>query len=286
MDNSQSITITAKILGHICLLRPLNLAIGAFSVLIGAAIAGELNQTAAVISAILVVVSFNAGANAINDYCDFEVDKINRPRRPLVAGVVNRNVAKWIGIVLFAGGVLLALQLNPGARLLALLAALPVMLFYSPVLKGQPLLGNLAVAFILGLTFLFAGAAVGNPGPLVVPALLAFGLTLVRELVKDIADIEGDARADLNTFPLLVGLEPAIVVAINLAFLVAAGTLLPFILGHYGIYYLLIATAGVIAPLFYLIYLFTKKPEAGTAVFGARMLKFATIAGVLAIYFG
>ncbi len=275
-----------KIIAHIRLLRPLNLLIGAFAVFIGAAIAGELRQTATIISAALLVVCYNAGANAINDYCDYAIDKINRPDRPLVTGLVRLETAKWIGVALFVIGTMLAFNLNWGARFLALFGALPLLAFYTPVLKGQPLIGNIAVAMILGLAFLFAGAAVSNPAPLLIPAALAFSLTLVREMVKDIADMEGDEKSGLRTFPLLVGESAAIMTAINLAFLVAVGTLFPFITGYYSWHYLIVALIGVITPLFYMIYVLIKSPGADRAAFSAKLLKFATLMGVVAIYLG
>ncbi len=275
-----------KIIAHIRLLRPLNLLIGAFAVFIGAAIAGELRQTATIISAALLVVCYNAGANAINDYCDYAIDQVNRPDRPLVTGLVRLEAAKWIGVALFVIGTALAFNLNWGARFLALFGALPLMVFYTPVLKGQPLIGNIAVAMVLGLAFLFAGAAVGNPAPLLIPAALAFSLTLVREIVKDIADMEGDEKSNLRTFPLLVGESAAIMTVINLAFLVAVGTLFPFITGYYSWHYLVVALIGVITPLFYMIYVLIKTPGREAAVFSARLLKFATLMGVVAIYLG
>ena len=275
-----------KIIAHIRLLRPLNLLIGAFAVFIGAAIAGELRQTATIISAALLVVCYNAGANAINDYCDYAIDQVNRPDRPLVTGLVRLETAKWIGIALFVIGTAIAFNLNWGARFLAVFGALPLLVFYTPVLKGQPLIGNIAVAMILGLAFLFAGAAVGNPAPLLVPAALAFSLTLVREMVKDIADLEGDEKSGLRTFPLLVGESAAIMTVINLAFLVAVGTLFPFITGYYSWHYLVVALIGVITPLFYMIYVLIKSPGADQAAFSARLLKFATLMGVVAIYLG
>ncbi len=275
-----------KLLAHIRLLRPLNLLIGAFSVYIGAAIAGELRQTINVATAALLVVCFNAGANALNDYFDYEIDKVNRPNRPLSSGLVIRNAALVIGIVFFLIGAGLAFRLNLGAALLALFAALPAMILYTPLLKGQPVLGNFAVAFILGLTFIFTGAAVGRPAPLLVPAGLAFGLTLVRELVKDIADVEGDAEAGLKTLPLLVGVDITIVVAINLSFLMVFVTLLPVITGYYGWWYFGVASVGVVAPLFYIIYGFMQYPGPAMAPRAASLLKIATLLGVVAIYLG
>lgn len=278
--------IMERVVAHLRLLRPLNLTIGAFAVVIGAAIAGELHRTFTVIIALLVVVCYNAAANAVNDYCDYAIDAVNRPDRPLSRGLVARPTALWLGVALFVIGTALTLYLNWGARLLAVGAALPIMVFYTPVLKGQPLLGNIAVALVLGLAFLFTGAAVGNPAPLLVPAALAFGLTLVRELVKDIADMDGDRQAGLKTLPLTAGLPVAGAVVIGLAALVALGALVPAVLKYYGIWYLILVLVGVDAPLGYLIYSFIARPGSDSARLNARLLKFATIMGVFAIYLG
>lgn len=274
------------LLAHLRLLRPLNLAIGAGAVLISASIADRWHQRPEIVLALLVVVLYNAAANAANDYCDYHIDLINRPERPLSSGLVTRNTARILAAGLFLAGSLLAITLPVGAGLTALLIALPLMVLYSPVLKGLPLVGNITVALILGLTFIFSGLAVGNPDPLIVPAVLAFGLTLLRELVKDIADVEGDRAANLHTFPLLRGTRTAVITAIVLALGVGFGSLIPFVTGYYGKAYLVLLILGVELPLAALIHRFVKNPGPETAQSGARWLKFSTLAGVLAIYLG
>ena len=104
----------------------------------------------------------------------------------------------------------LCLQLPETAKVISILIAMPLMVIYSKELKGKPLIGNIIIAFILGVSFLFCGAAHNNTAPMWIPMMLAFGLTLVREIVKDIADMEGDRSVGLRTFPIATGIDRAI----------------------------------------------------------------------------
>ena len=117
-------------------------------------------------------------------------------------------------IILFIIGSVTAFQLPFYAMLTAVGIVMPLIIIYSLRLKGTPLLGNITVAVILGLTFIFCGLAFNKLGPMVIPAILAFGLTLVRELIKDIADVEGDNSAGLKTLPLVIGKNKAITFAV------------------------------------------------------------------------
>ena len=275
-----------SITGHIKILRPLNLIIGAITVLISASIQQQLNEFSTVLMIIGIVVSYNAAANVINDYCDIAVDRINRPERPLITGSVSLKTAKWLSIILFTFGSLLATLLPLEAIVVAILIAMPLMVLYSYRLKGLPLVGNVSIAFILGLTFIFTGVSLGSWQPMLIPALLAFSLTLVRELVKDIADFDGDKSAELTTFPILVGIKRAAQLVIMLAILTIIGTLIPYIMGYFGIAYLILLILGVEIPLIVIVLSFVKKPSNITAKRAAALLKFSTIAGLLAVWAG
>ncbi|NIA18765.1 MAG: hypothetical protein GWO85_01560, partial [Simkaniaceae bacterium] len=191
-----------KLLAGIRLLRPLNCLTGALAILVSAAITQSLDDITTMVIAMVVVVFYNGGANAINDYFDYEIDRINRPNRPLSSGTLSRKTGLWIAIFMFLLGTLFALQLNTIAKGIAILVAMPVLVVYTVSLKNKPLVGNVAVAFILGLVFLFGGAVFESMSVLVIPAFLAFLLTFLRELIKDVEDMEGDKKLGLNTFPL------------------------------------------------------------------------------------
>ncbi len=275
------------IIAHIRLLRPLNLFTGAFAVWVSGAILGELDQTSILILAIMTVVFYNAGANALNDYIDLKTDQVNRPNRPLVTGDVNPKTALTLFILFAATGSVTALWLPTLAAIIAIIITLPLMIYYNTTLKSLPLVGNAVIALILGLVFLFSGAALGNITPMIIPACLAFGLTFLRELIKDIEDIEGDTKANLNTFPTRYGVKKAKHLALLLLLIVAVSVLIPWWVGLYNVEYLFIILAGIEIPLLIIGWLFYQNFETERyAGLAAKLLKFSTIAGVVAIYLG
>jgi len=271
------------ILGFIKLLRPLNIAVAAFSVLVSAYILGVYEQYYILTYVIIVVIAYNGAANAFNDYCDYEIDLINRPNRPLSRGMITSFQALCFAVILFAIGSVIAFQLPFYASLTAVGIAMPLIIIYSIRIKGTPLLGNIAVAMILGLTFVFCGLAFNKLGPMIMPAILAFGLTLVRELIKDIADVEGDNYAGLKTLPLVIGKKKAITVAMIKAVLIGLVSLIPYYLNIYGNYYLILLVIGVEIPLAIVVVLFMKSSSITTARQSEKLLKFSTIMGLTAI---
>ena len=84
------------------------------------------------------------------------------------------------------------------------------MIVYSTHLKSKPLIGNLVVSLIIGLSFIFCGTAFGKITPMWTPGFLAFSLTLIREIIKDIADIEGDRIANCKTYPIQNGVKATV----------------------------------------------------------------------------
>ena len=275
-----------KLLAHIKILRPLNLTIGAFSVIITASILKQTDQVWVWLAALIVVVSYNAAANVINDYFDLEIDRINRPNRPLVTRDVKPQTALFLAIILFVLGTTIAVTLPFTATFIAVAIALPLMIFYSIWFKGMPLVGNLVISLILGLTFLFAGAALQNMETMVIPALLAFGLTITRELIKDISDVEGDRKASLKTFPIVVGVKKAWILAAILAVFIGIGAIIPFTIGKYNYWYIILVVLGVEIPLIITVFSMMKSPTIISAKRIAKLLKLSTIVGVLAVWLG
>ena len=272
-------------LGFLQLFRPLNLLLGALAIVISSSIL-EVEVPFIILQTVFVVIILNAAANAFNDYMDFETDKINRPDRPIPKGAVSKTTALTAAILLFVAGITLSAFLNSGAFIIASLIAVPLMIAYSLWFKGWPLFGNIVIALILGLTFIFAGAAFGNLWGLIVPALLAFGFTLLRELVKDIADLEGDRSAGLRTFPVLAGEKKSAILAIILSTMIGAGALIPYFLGFYGLKYLIILIFGIEFPLFYVLLTLVKSPTITNCKRIAQILKACIIVGLLAVYLG
>lgn len=271
---------------HIKLLRPLNVFASGLAMVIGSGILGTLNDTGTLLLVMAVVMCFAGAANALNDVVDYEIDKINRPMRPLPSGFVKKRTALFISILLFSMGTLACLELSEAAKVIGIVIAMPFMVLYSKYLKGMPLIGNMIVAFILGLSFLFCGAAFNNMSPMWIPMILAFGLTLVRELVKDIADMEGDQSAGLKTFPIIAGIEKSIQLSIFLSACIGVGAFIPYLYGTYGIWYGILLILGVEIPLGVVVVSLLNNPGISSATHGARILKFSTLIGLIAIYAG
>ena len=116
--------------------------------------------------------------------------------------------------------------------------------------------------------------------------MLAFGLTLVREIVKDIADIEGDRSVGLRTFPIATSIDRTIKLIIFLSVCIGVGSFLPYMNGTYGIWYGILLILGVEIPMCVVVVLLLNNPGISSAIHGARILKFSTLLGLIAIYAG
>ena len=271
---------------HIKLLRPLNVMTSGLAIIIATAILDELNNHHVLLITTCVVMLYTSASNALNDALDYEIDLINRPERPIPLGYVSIQSALIISFLLFAFGAALCLQLPDMAIVIGVFISIPLMVTYSTKLKGQYLIGNMVVSFLLGASFLFVGASHEMTSPMLIPMLLAFGLTFLREIIKDVADMEGDLSLGLKTYPIISGMHSSRRVIILSCLLVGFFSLVPYLIGIYGPGYLLLLLIGVEIPLAIIMFIFFKNPSISSAIFSARLLKFSTLMGLLSIYFG
>ncbi|MBJ6110953.1 geranylgeranylglycerol-phosphate geranylgeranyltransferase [Hymenobacter sp. BT523] len=160
---------------------------------------------ALVLAALLVA----AAGYIINDYYDVKIDAINRPDRLVVGRVVNRRKAMLAHMLLSGAGVLLAGWLHPVLGLVTLGTAL-LLWGYSARFKRVALVGNASIATLTAALVLLPELqwqlARHDSHSVVWPyALAAFLLTMVREIVKDVEDMKGDAQHGCRTLPLVWG---------------------------------------------------------------------------------
>jgi len=275
-----------KFFAYIMIIRPLNMILGGVTIVISSFIVQYNGPISYVFFAVLVVMFYTAGANTLNDYFDYKIDKINRPDRAISSGLVLRNHAIIFSLFAFILGTLFALQLNKNSQLVAVGVSLPLIIGYNAKLKNFPLIGNIVVALILSLSFIYAGFVFDNIKPLIIPALLAFGLTLIREIVKDMADVIGDKAVALKTFPIIYGENKTIVLCTALSALLGIGSFVPFITGYYNIFYGILLILTVEIPLAVVVILLLNKPSIATAKRSAKLLKFSTLGGLFSIYIG
>ena len=274
------------LLGYIMIIRPLNVFLGGLTILISSLIIKYEGPAISVILPVFVVMFFTIGANTLNDYFDYEIDKINRPDRAISSGLVLRNHALILSIFSLFVGVLIALRLNKDSQLLSIGVSLPLIIAYNVKLKNYPLIGNIIVSLILAMSFIYAGLVFKKTEPLIIPALLAFGLTLIREIVKDLADIKGDKSAGLMTFPIVYGKKKTIILCTILSLFLGIGSFIPFLTGYYNTFYGISLILMVEIPLAVVVISLLNKPAILTAKRGSKLLKFCTLGGLLSIYIG
>ena len=271
---------------YLKILRPLNVLISGFTMIISASILDQVDNYYIVFITSIVVMCFTGASNALNDAIDIKSDSINRPNRPISLGKISINSAIFISFILYTSGSIMCLNLPNMAQVIAIIISVPLMIIYNTNLKGLYLVGNFVVASILGLCFVFAGAAHSNIGPMWLPGVLAFGLTFLREIIKDMADIDGDKISGLRTYPISKGLKKTTRLIIFITLIICSVLPFPYLIGIYGVWYMIILFLGVEIPLFIVVFLFIKNPQISTAKTCSKILKLSTINGLFAIYFG
>lgn len=264
------------------LVRAFNLLIAAAGVLAGGWIAlARVAFPKELLFASLSGMALGAAGNAWNDIRDVAADRVNRPHgRPLAAGQIARGTADlivfWSALLgsAFAG-------LVGGYQVLVAVAALAVMLVYSPLLKPRPFIGNLAVAVIAGSPPFYGALAVGIPAAGLVPWVLAAWLHLVREVVKDVEDEPGDRAIARRTLPMVVGRRPALVIAAGVSLLFVPASLLLPMTDDYTWAYFLVALFAQMAVLIAATLLLLGKVERVSV-----LLKVAMVIGIVALVMG
>ncbi len=268
------------------IVRPINVLFTfAVVVVIITMIAPANVVTPATLWAALSAALIGAGGNVINDVCDLEIDRINRPDRVLVQNNMTTAQATGWASVLFCTGILISLQLGWENTSVAILAA-GGLVGYSVWLKRTPLWGNLTVSFFSGLTFLYGGLAVAAPQAALFPAGFAFFIHLARELIKDMEDLEGDKRQDARTFPIVFGVRAATGLAtlamVALSLLIA----IAYRLRQYNDYFLYISLLTVFPLLTWVVVKIWRDPGPNDLNTASRLLKITMIAGLVALFAG
>ncbi|QNH61772.1 geranylgeranylglycerol-phosphate geranylgeranyltransferase [Hymenobacter sediminicola] len=146
-----------------------------------------------------------AAGYIINDYYDVKIDAINRPKQLVVGRVVNRRRAMLAHVLLSGVGVGISGLLSPLLGLVNLGSAL-LLWGYSVRFKRVALVGNVSIATLTAALVLLPELQLRTGTSSVwVYALAAFLLTVVREIVKDVEDMRGDAQHDCRTLPIVWG---------------------------------------------------------------------------------
>ncbi len=220
-----------KIIGFLKLIRIELCIFGTIGFFVSGILTGDLIgfQLEYIVGFLIIFIS-EAGAFAINDYIDYEIDvKNNRSDRPLVLGLISRKSALITAILLLTINLILILFLNGVALFLALIS-IPAFYIYSLGLKKLVIVKNVLIAYSYAGTILF-GSLVTDAGlePIIIYfAFMGFIVGLGSEIMFDIADVEGDKKLGINSIPNKFGLKAAAKVSVVFYVIIIIMDPLPF----------------------------------------------------------
>jgi 4-hydroxybenzoate polyprenyltransferase len=235
---------------------------------------------------ILATIFIAAAGNIINDIQDVKIDSINKPGKQIIETHISRkNALLLYGLFTFAGLVLASFV---DFRLFIWnLVAAQILWLYSAVLKCKPLIGNLAVAFLMALA---VWVVVYSGNFFNIPLLwfymaFAFLTGFIRELIKDVEDKKGDAENGCNTFAVKNSLQTvkrSIFSLLLICVLLLTGSGILFIQKQYlylGLYQLVVMLPSFL----YFIRLMQKANEAKQFSRLSLYIKLIMLAGILSM---
>ena len=215
-----------------------------------------------------------AAGYIINDYFDLNIDEINKPDKVIVNRIISRRWTIFWHLFLSCCGILfsvMALPVQYAHLLIANIATVVLLLFYSISFKKQLLIGNIIVSALAAWTIFiiffskFRLNEIGLHNPYryeyaklyklaVVYAGFAFIISLIREVIKDMEDVHGDQKYNCRTMPIVWGINTSkVFVAVWLMVLITAIVILQFYVLQFGWWwYAVYSVIFIILPLGFL----------------------------------
>lgn len=179
---------------------------------------------------LLASVFIAAAGYIINDYFDRNIDQVNKPNRLVVEKIINRRWAILWHFGLSLLGIILSFYVAWTTRAWWLApvntCCVIALWFYSTTFKRKLLSGNIIISLLTAWVVLVVGFIVhylvirtpglyvgANASKLMRLTFLyggfAFIISLIREVIKDIEDMQGDARYGCRTMPIVWGVQSA-----------------------------------------------------------------------------
>lgn len=269
------------------LLRVRNCLMAFFGVLIGATLAysnvavmPNLKVIAAGIAAFLIT----GAGNAINDFFDVEIDRINKPYRPIPSGRISKSDAMMLSLSLFMISIAIAKYINFYALLIALANSI-ILVVYAKYSKKLLLISNIGVSYLVASIFIFGVVStdafyLSEIKIISIITACAFLMTFSREIIKDIEDMEGDKRNYSVTLPIVIGIEKSKIIAWIFAVSAILFSLIPFFINLLSFNLYVYAIFISIADVIFLLAL-TKNPA-----MGQRMMIIGMLLALIAFLLG
>tara|TARA_R110000787_G_scaffold60220_13_gene136621 strand:- start:1820 stop:2677 length:858 start_codon:yes stop_codon:yes gene_type:complete len=218
----------------------------------------------------IATVCIAAAGNIINDIYDVEIDSINKPEKVIIGKKVTEKNANYLFIIFNVIGVGLGFYISnqiEKPEFSGYFVVISALLYlYASFIKSIPILGNVIVSGLVSFSLLIVGLFDLLPvinflnqanqsyifAILLNYSFLAFYINLMREIVKDIEDIDGDKNGDLNTLPIILGRKRTSYIVFGMSVIAMFGTVYYIYIHLYNYTYaVLYFLLFVLAPLLY-----------------------------------
>lgn len=252
--------------------------------------------------------SIAAGGYIINDYFDVNIDQVNKPKKVVVGAYITRRWVIFWHLILSLLGIYISTIAFPFTNYwhihLSNLLAILLLWFYSTNFKKNFLIGNIVIAILTAWSIAvvyfskFTILELLNPQVfnssytrffklMIIYSAFAFVLTLIRETLKDMEDMEGDQKFGCRTVPIVWGLRPTkVYLAVWLVVLIAILALIQLYVIPFGWWYsILYCLLFVISPL---VIVLVKLPKSYTAKHFRTLsayIKITMLTGILSMVF-
>lgn len=259
----------------------------------------------------LASVFIAAAGYIINDYFDIQIDIINKPGRIVINKFIKRRWAIVWHFTLSSLGILISfyISIKTGEWLISVINIFCVLflLFYSTTFKRKLLSGNLIIAaltaWVILVVYLFAGADVFSLSGwanesvdfnvrklfkfTLLYASFAFTVTLIREVIKDLEDMEGDRKYNCTTMPISWGVPASkVFTAVWIVVCIAALAIVQLYAWQSGWWYVALYTLLLI--ILPLVYMLRKLYKAATPAHYhalSNIVKMVMLFGILSMLF-
>lgn len=236
------------------LVRPFTLTAPVAGFVSGSIIASNSIPDIRVLIGALAALMLNAASNVNNQYFDLEIDRINKPFRPLPSGKITRKKALILAVCLYAAALALSCAINLRFFIIASAAAGITFLYSAPParIKRYPFASNVAIAIPRGMLLIVAGWSVIRPVSSLEPWFIGLIFALYisgAASTKDFSDVKGDSSFGIKTLPVLYGPQktariispffymPFLLIPIGVALnIIRAATLPLTLMGLWGVY--------------------------------------------------
>lgn len=235
-----------------------------------------------ILAAALAASLITAGGNAVNDLFDIDIDKINRPSRPLASGRLSKDQVRYFYVITTVAGLAISAFINDWTLMIAIAAAVLVFM-YSYKFKRMIFVGNLVVALVTGLAFIYGGAAVNDLKDVYPAAIFAFLTNLIREIIKDAEDVKGDGKLGVRTIATQYGTRTSAWITIVLTFILLFVAWGAFQLGILPVQFLTVCGLTIFPIGVYITYLLITRSSFSEASFGYKLMM---IFGLVALIVG